>query len=284
MIIDAHTHIFPPAIKANRRGWLVRDAGFRAIYAPPRARIATAEDLVASMDQAGIDVSVALNFGWASHDLCVQTNTSIIEAVRRYPDRLVGFGMVYPPAGAAAVAELQRCADAGLRGIGELRPDDQGFALDDARLLDPLMRVMLDYDMIVLSHASEPVGHPYPGKGRVSLESVYALVTRYPDLRVIMAHWGGGLPFYALMPEMQVALGNVWFDTAASPYLYRNEVFRVVAELVGGEKILFASDYPLMPQSRMLALIASLELAPADRDRILGGNAQRLLWGERADA
>ena len=276
MIIDAHTHIFPAAAQADRRPWLLRDAGFAAIYGRDRASIATADDLVASMDRTGIDVSVVMNFGWASHDLCVETNTAIIEAVRRFPDRLVGCAMVYPPAGPAAVTELLRCAGAGLRGIGELRPDDQGFALDTPALLDPLVEVALRYDMVVAVHAADPVGHAYPGKGSVGLTDLYAFVSRYPDLKVLLAHWGGGLPFYGLMPEVSAALANTVFDIAASPLLYGKEVFHVVAGIVGVEKILFASDYPLMPPTRMLDLVASLELSSADRDRILGGNAERV--------
>lgn len=278
MIIDGHVHIFPARIKENRGPWLARDGGFAAIYASERARIATADDLVASMDRSGIDLAIAMNFAWSSHELCVETNTAMIEAVRRYPGRIVGCCMVYPPAGAAAADELLRCADAGLRGIGELRPQDQGYSLSDAALLDPLAEIALHHDMVVVSHASEPVGHGYPGKPGADLADLYAFVLRYPEIKTVMAHWGGGMPFYTLMPEVRTALSNTWFDTAATPYLYRNEIFRLTAELVGAEKILFASDFPLMTQDRMLNLIASQELASADRELILGGNAAGL-WG-----
>ena len=49
------------------------------------------------------------------------------------------------------------------------------------------------------------------------------------------AHWGGGLPFYALMPEVEDSLSNVYFDSAASPFLYDASVFPTVAGLVGRE-------------------------------------------------
>jgi len=42
-------------------------------------------------------------------------------------------------------------------------------------------------------------------------------------------------------------LANVWFDTAASPYLYRSDIYRLAAELAGEEKVLFGTDYPLLP-------------------------------------
>ena len=81
------------------------------------------------------------------------------------------------------------------------------------------------------------------------------------------------------MPEVAQALSNVYFDTAATSFLYRDQVFQHVAEFVGGEKILFGSDYPLIAQSRALARIDSLDLPPQLKAQILGDNAQRLLEG-----
>jgi predicted TIM-barrel fold metal-dependent hydrolase len=70
---------------------------------------------------------------------------------------------------------------------------------------------------------------------------------------------------------------NVFFDTAASPYLYRPEIYHQVIQLVGADKILFGSDYPLLAQGRLLKEINSLDLAPETKSLILGGNARRLL-------
>ena len=71
-------------------------------------------------------------------------------------------------------------------------------------------------------------------------------------MRVVAAHWGGGFPFYELMPEVQTAAANVWYDSAASLYLYRPEIFPTVARIAGPRKILWGSDYPLIAQARML--------------------------------
>ena len=79
------------------------------------------------------------------------------------------------------------------------------------------------------------------------------------------------------MPEVGAALENVYFDSAASPFLYRPAVYGAVADLVGVERILFASDYPLMPQSRPLAEVGGEPLPEAGRRAILGENAARLL-------
>ncbi|MEE8414180.1 MAG: amidohydrolase family protein, partial [Dehalococcoidales bacterium] len=94
---------------------------------------------------------------------------------------------------------------------------------------------------------------------------------------VVCAHWGGGLPFYALMPEVKKAMSNVFFDTAASPFLYNPQVYRQVIQLVGADKVLFGSDYPLLAQSRLLGEINSLDLPEEIKNLILSGNARKLL-------
>ena len=85
------------------------------------------------------------------------------------------------------------------------------------------------------------------------------------------------MPFYALMPEVAQALANTWFDTAATPYLYRPEVFRRVADAVGSDRVLFGSDYPLMRPERVIKQVEGADLAPAEREAMLGRNAAGLL-------
>lgn len=277
MIIDFHVHVFPPKIRDNIEDYFQAEPFFRHLYGSPRARLASAEEVVASMDQGGIDRSVILNFGWASQDLCRETNDYILEAAARYPDRLVPFCSVQPRSGRAALGEVRRCARQGARGIGELNPDGQGFDLGEARTIGPLVEAILAEGLILQSHASEPVGHLYRGKGQTTPDIVYRFIQAFPELTMVFCHWGGGLPFYALMPEVAQALRNVYFDTAASPLLYLDQVFNHVADIVGAEKVLFGSDFPLLSQGRFVERIRALELAPEDKAKILGDNAARLL-------
>ncbi|MCJ7668927.1 MAG: amidohydrolase family protein, partial [Dehalococcoidia bacterium] len=86
-----------------------------------------------------------------------------------------------------------------------------------------------------------------------------------------------GLPFYALMPEVAKALANVFFDTAATVFLYKPEIFGQMSRIIGSDKILFGTDYPLMHQNRVLAQVQSARLLEEDKARILGANAQKLL-------
>ena len=101
---------------------------------------------------------------------------------------------------------------------------------------------------------------------------------RFPDNRLILAHWGGGLFFYALLKkEVREALQNVYFDTAASPFLYDAAVWETAARIVGADKILFGTDYPLLKPARYFKEIDAGNLSAADRDLIKGGNAAALL-------
>jgi hypothetical protein len=276
MIIDFHTHVFSPQIKKNRSKYIERDPCFATLYSDPKAKIVTAEELIASMDESGIDTSVIVNIGWTTHELCLETNDYIIESVARYPKRLVGFGAVQPRS-PQALDEIERCARAGLKGIGEMRPDIQLFNPADKLAMAPFVATLRKHQLILLTHVSEPVGHNYPGKGGITPALLYPFITSFPDLKLVCAHWGGGLPFYALMPEVRKAINNVFFDTAASPFLYTPQVYNQVIQLVGADKILFGSDYPLLAQGRLLKEIVALDLPEEIESLILSGNARRLL-------
>ena len=277
VIIDFHTHVVPPGIKERRDKYLGRDVCFSLLYAESKARLITSEELITAMDEYEIDRSVILNLGWTSHELCVETNDYILESIDRFPKRLIGFCTVQPLAGDEAIKELERCARSGAKGIGEMRPDVQGFDLNDSSIMKPLIQAVIEQDLIFLTHASEPVGHQYFGKGKTTPEVIYPFIANFPDLKLVCAHWGGGLPFYGLMPEVGETMRNVYFDTAATPFLYKPQIFKQIADIVGSDKILFGSDYPLLSPKRIIDQLESVELSPEDKAKILGGNAQKLL-------
>ena len=278
MLIDFHTHIFPPEICQQRTKYCERDPWFGQLYSSPKASMASAEDLIAEMDVAGVDVSVTISFGWSDPGLVHETNSYVLETIQRYPGRVYGMAVLQPTAGEQAVYELERCAQGGMIGLGELMPHGQGYRLNNIDPLQPIMEVVEHYNLLVLSHCSEPVGHRYPGKGDISLAEIIDFLTAFPAARFIAAHWGGGLPFYTLMPEIQRLLaGRVWYDTAATPYLYRHAIFANVASLVGPEYILFGSDYGLLRQKRVIEHIKGAGLDEHQLSLVLGENARALL-------
>jgi hypothetical protein len=277
MIIDFHTHVLPPRIKSDRSRCVEIDFNFAAIYADKKAKIATAEDLIENMDRDGVDISVIVNYGWSTPGLCAETNDYILESAARYPKRLYGFCAVADYSSASSLKEIERCARGGARGIGELRPDIQSPGFTDKSALEPFAEVLKRHRLPLLVHSSEPVGHIYPGKGAATPDILYRFISAFPGLSVVCAHWGGGLPFYALMPEVGEALKNVWFDTAASPFLYKPEIYGQVSRIAGAGKILFGSDFPLMRPERLLKEINAAGLSADTKNLILSGNAGKLL-------
>lgn len=277
MIVDFHTHIFPPEVRSQRERYARLCPRFSDLYLRPNARLATAEEIVAEMDAAGVDVAVVAGFDWETHDLCVEHNDYLIDAIRRYPGRLVGFCAVLPTAGEVAVYEAERCLAHGMRGIGELNTERKPYDYTDLDVVRDLFDFAVAHDLIVLAHTSEPIGHDYPGKGTATPGQIWHWVEAFPNLTLVCAHWGGGLPFYELMPEVRRMARRVYYDTAASPYLYEDRVFPIGAALVGAERILWGSDYPLLRMGRFLERVRRSGLTTEQQRLILGANAARLL-------
>ncbi len=253
MIVDIHTHIFPPAFIADRARLAGHDAQFGAMYGSERALMASAEDLRGSMRAAGVDVSVACGFWWSDPALAEEHAQYLGDVAAASDGAIVAFAPTFnaPP----------RCA-----GIGEVRLDD------------PAAIPTTDRPMLV--HCSEEVGHQYPGKaGGLTPGGVWQLLEANPDLRVIAAHWGAGLPFFALMPEVAALLegDRLLVDTAATSYLYDREVFTRAVDLIGARRVAWGSDYPLRSQSVDLGEARDAIHSDGARALILGDNAARFL-------
>ena len=275
VIVDFHTHIFPPQVRDQRQEYLRRDATFAEIYAEPRAKIAGADDLLRSMDEAGVDVSVALGIAWWEQELCRLHNDYLLEAAAGSGRRIVPFCTVNP-ADAGAEAEVERCVAAGARGLGELRPDSQSWELAGAAG-DRLAALARRHGLILLFHVTEPLGHQYRGKQGGGLAAFYEFVVRHPEVVTVGAHLAGGLPLYASMPEVRDSLAHLHLDTAAQPLLYDRAVYDDLGRHLGLERLLLGSDYPLIGQGRQIDEIRSAVPDVGSQRLILGENARRLL-------
>ncbi len=277
LIVDCHTHVFPPEVRRRREIYCMMDGYFADLYEDPRSKIATVEDLISEMNDAGVDISVLCGFGWSTSEMCVMHNDYLLDCIHRYPDRLAALAAIQPREGDRALQEVERCLAGGMKGVGELMPDGQGYRLDHSDTTASLFQMAADRGFPIMTHSSEPVGHDYPGKQAVTPEILWNVAQAYPETKLILAHWGGGYPFYELMPEVKSASLNVYYDSAASTYLYSPMVFDQVVQITGSRKVLWGSDYPVLRQKRFLQRVRELPFEDADRNAILGENAVRVL-------
>ncbi|HEY5753930.1 MAG TPA: amidohydrolase family protein [Chthoniobacterales bacterium] len=289
-IIDSHIHMYPPEVFTDPAGWGTahREPWWTYCVAPPGRRTlqgwADVPRLLADMDRAGIEKCVMLGWYWEHQETCDLQNGWFIEWVRQHPDRLLGFATVQLGAGPKTLDQLQRALDAGLCGIGELFPQVQRFTFEDD-VWSQLVGIAVERDVPINLHVSDPLAaapsmpHPAPLKDFVNLAQ------RFPDAKFVLAHWGGGIPFYELNPKVRALLKNIYYDTAATPLLYDKRVFRSTVDLIGADRILFGTDYPLLcypADSRETDFErqraeAEETLTLEERELVMGGNLRRLL-------
>jgi hypothetical protein len=275
LVIDAHTHTFPPDWVSDRSHLLVRDRWFSSCYEAPLAKIIDASSLLAAMDEAGVAQAVMCGWPWTDAGLCREHNDYLAATASASGGRLAWLGAVSPVTNEAA-QETQRCLKLGASGIGELNADAQGFDIAEPVVMAEVAEVLIAAGKPVLLHASEPVGHHYPGKGTATPDRLVTFLTANSELPVVLAHWGGGLPFYELMPEVRTVTRNVAYDTAASSYLFQPAVFRTVLDIVGRERVLWASDHPVLGMGRFLERTRrSANLRPDEWEAVMAGNARR---------
>lgn len=272
-VIDAHTHLFAPAQRDQRAALCQRDATFAELYAAPAARLASGPDLFSEMAAAGLEGAVAAGFAFAAEqDLRDQAGHLL--AVARQSPAVIPLPGVNPALGGWR-AYAEEMLAGGARGFGELRPHNQGWDP-----LGPASHELCDlaagHGAVLLWHVSEPVGHAYPGKhGGISPVELCLLAQAHPATRMVAAHLGGGLSFFVQMPEIRRALASVWFDTAAASLLYDDGSIARLVDLVGVERVLFGSDYPLLSPGRQLERIRAL-LASNLAEAVCGGTAANL--------
>ena len=273
IVIDAHVHAFPDEVIASRDDLVRRDNWFGHLYVNPTALLTNDADLLASMDRSGVDHSVMCGFPWSDPGLCRLNNDWMAATSAASGGRLSWLAIVVPNH-PSAPAEAERCFGLGASGIGELNADGQGFDLLDQPGLAALTATCCAAARPILVHATEPVGHAYPGKGTATPDRLLRFLANNQELDVVLAHWGGGLPFYELMPEVAALCQRVRYDTAASPYLYRHDILKVASSLIGPDRILWGSDFPVLGQGRFLRRTLATDLDPDSLRRIVGGSAR----------
>lgn len=276
MKIDVHVHILSPDFIKNVDKNMENEPHFKLIHTGPNVKFAAAEDVLQDMEKTGVDKSVVFPFPFKDTGRAREANDYIIESVNKYPEKLIGFAL-FPPLDPGLEAEITRCHEKGLKGIGELIPDAQKYDISDQKQMKNLAGICQERNLPVLVHANEQVGHYYTGKGETGPKRAYTFAVNNPELTIIFAHWGGGLFFYELMPELRKDLTHVYYDTAASPYLYYPQIYEAARTAGVLSKVMLGSDYPLLSPSRYFREMTKTDLNPEEKELIEGKNAASVL-------
>src|SRR5438067_12742979 len=167
------------------------------------------------------------------------------------------------------VEEATRCLDRGARGI-KLHPRAQRFMLNDERLA-PIFELAAERRVPILIHG---------GRGLPPIASeLAALVDRYPEAQLIIAH--GGIADLPALAERFAGKAGVFFDTSVWSPIDLLTVFRVFSP----EQIVYASDFPYgqQPSSLLIALRTAMAsgLDEDDLRGMLSRNASRIAAGEQ---
>jgi uncharacterized protein len=279
MLIDFHTHIFHEKVQKERESFFAKEPEFKLLYDSPKSKIVGVENLIQTMDDQNVELSVVFGFPWRNGDLARENNDYIIQSVAKYPDRLKGFAC-FDALWDGASDETKRCLNEGLSGVGELAFYLSGIDEKAISYLEPIMEILKENgNLPCMIHTNEPVGHKYPGKTPVTLGQIYNLAKAFPENKLVLAHWGGGVFFYNIMKkDVKAVLKNVWFDTAASPYLYDPSIYKLAVDTGIIDKVLLGTDYPLLKPERYIKDIEKSGISNMEKEKILKGNASSLLF------
>jgi uncharacterized protein len=240
VIIDAYNNAWPDSGSSD---YLSGD-GYRV------------ENMLASMDAAGVDMAVVCSLGQ------MIDNDYVRSVQERYPDRILGFGQVNPRS-PEAVDEVGRCAAAGLRGL-KLHPTMHGYHFCDHGLLDPILAACAEHRLVVLVNALDD-----PFCAPLSIEEI---VKGFPDVPVLIAHMG---TIWNLMEAILVAerTPNVYLETSSALLLD----VRTAYQRVGAGKIVMGTDWPGTDFDLERAKIERAIADADDRAEVEGGNLAALL-------
>jgi hypothetical protein len=269
MIIDFHTHTFPDRIAENAISALEKSAGI------PAFTDGTADGLISSMHDSGVDLSVVLP---------VVTNPEKTEKINRSAEVLthtkegiISFGGVHP-LNENYKQILKDICSMGLKGI-KLHPEFQYTDFDDISYLRIIDHAE-ELGLITLTHAG--FDGSFPGSKRCYTKNILAVLEQVRPKHLVLAHMGG----HSMWDDVKkyIAGADVYLDTALSfgrkqkvPNLLSSEDFTTLATAHGTDKILFATDSPWSEQKEMVDFVKATSLTDEQKSDILGNNAVKLL-------
>ncbi|MDR1039026.1 MAG: amidohydrolase [Deltaproteobacteria bacterium] len=277
MRIDVHIHLSPPYVLNDRKAALQGEPGLELLYAEGSARMAGTSELLRDMDEGGVDKALVGGFPFREEGNARRFNGWILEECARHPGRLYAMA-AFDPRAPFAESHARWFLEQGGFGLGELCVYDEGLPDPVLDRLEALCQIASEHGAPVLVHVNEPVGHAYPGKAPIEISQIDSLVRRSRGARLILAHFGGGLPFFAsLRKQVKESLANVRFDTAAMPYLYSPAALKAAAGFLGASSFLFGSDYPLLKTARYERYFSEAGLDAEETGLIFGEAAREFL-------
>lgn len=280
MIIDFHTHTFPEKIAGRALGKLAHMADSRP-YTD-----GTADDLIRSEKQAGIDLSVILPVATSPSQHETINRTAVLVSQEFLSQGLLSFGGIHPD-NENYREILSGLAEKGIRGI-KLHPVYQRVPFDDIRNLR-ILDCASELGLIVIIHAGYDIG--YPGESFASPRHILSAIEQVHPQKLVLAHMGG----WACWDEVERDLAGapVWLDTSFSitpirppedsPHAGQEaaqmdlQQFLRIIEKHGAHRILFGTDSPWSEQKEALHAVCSSGCSPGQLQLILGENAKKLL-------
>lgn len=244
---DSHVHCYPREVIADPVKWARKygESHWEKLVSNGPQGWADPDELLSAMDRDGIEKVLLQGWYWENHDTARQQNEWHAEWIARYPDRLMACAVAHPEM-EDIEGVLKESEEWGAVAVGECLPQVQSDAGWQHSGWARILNWTSARGWPLTLHVTEPVGHEYPGRVETCLMETIQLIEDYPMQKWILAHWGGGLPFYSMNKRIRKVMDRVWFDTAASPLLYDERVWKSLCGLIGPEKILFGSDFPLL--------------------------------------
>lgn len=228
----------------------------------------SAEGMLESMDALGIDIACVTAHASIGPDY-KYGNDIVMEAVKKYPSRFVGYATVNPNYPGNMKSELDRCfAAPGMKGI-KFHPSCHGCPVD-YKNYQTAYEMAQERKMPVLIHVW--------GGGNVA--DVDRLAGHYPDARFIMGHAGGDVRSMEEAIRVVNRHENVYADLALST-VFEGNVEWLVKEM-GSKKVLYGSDMPFFDPRPAFGRVALSELDEEQKQDVFGGNMHRLLKESQA--
>ena len=227
----------------------------------------TGDDLVRLMDRYGIDrVGVCSLRGIFDH--WERGNEEVLDLIRAYGERVVGFATVTPVFGDAALDVLPRYREEGIRGL-RLFPYYHGYGLAEDPMLDQILNRASELGMTVVIPKRLTMNWMLAA---TDIHPIAAIAARFPELLIVV----GGVNYRGARETvgMMKTYANMLIETSCLQYMGSIEM--LVRE-VGTDRVLFGTGLPLQYPACGLAKIENAEIPEKDRESILGGNAVRLL-------